>query len=532
MEFKLSDIGFLSSATKAFVEGDEKLKELLGKDHPFYDPEIAIKGKEDFSAAKRAVLVKELKAQYAQLDLYDTNGKVAGNIESLNNAKTYTVTTGQQLHLFMGPAFVIYKIIHTIKTAEHYAALYPGLRFVPVFWLASEDHDFEEIKDTKVFQKSFPWEAHSKGPTGRYEVSGVPAIIEAMRQALSLSDENRQLLDMMDGVYQTSRTLSEATIKLAHKLFADYGLVCIDADNANLKRLFAPIMERDILEQGNIDVFEVFNLKMEQGGFSLQLKGRDINVFYIGDSDRSRIVKSGGNFEILGTGKVLSTDDIRSELAAHPENFSPNAVLRPLYQECILPNVCYIGGNAEVNYWLQLKDVFEANNIPEPCLVLRQSAWAIPEKARQWLDKQAIEMMPLFHANSQKDLLNLISAEQVSIEEKIAEFNSLRQSIQDTLAAEKVENLKEIVEAGKVYEKLLKRFEQELLKKQVLKQENTLKKLQYIKDNYFNINQIQERSTSAIELLLQCGKLIEIAYQTLSYHPSTGKIINIQWIDN
>lgn len=528
MEFRLSDIGFLSSATRAFVEGDEKLKVLLGKEHPFYDPAKAIEAKKNFGTDKRAVLIKELKAQYERFSLYEPGTKVAANIESLSDPNTYTVTTGQQLHLFLGPAFVLYKIIHAIRTAEHYAALYPGQRFVPVFWLASEDHDFEEIKNTKVFQKHFPWEANGKGPTGRYGVSEVPGIIEAMKQAFSLTDENLRLMDMMENIYKTSQTLSEATTRLAHELFADYGLVSIDADNNNLKRLFIPVLEKDILEQANTRVFEGFSNKLEQNGFSLQLKGREINTFYIGDGDRNRIVKAGEKFEVLGTGKTFSREEMLAELSARPGNFSPNAVLRPLYQECILPNVCYIGGNAEVNYWLQLKDVFKINHIPEPCLVLRQSAWVVPEKIRQWLEKQGVGIMALFQAGNEKDLLSLVSLGPVSIEEKIAGFATLRQSIQDTLATEKVENLKEIVEQGKVYEKLLRRFEQELLKKQVLKEENILKKLHQVKDNYFNINNIQERSTSGLELLLQCGKLIELVYKSLSYHPSTGKIINIQ----
>lgn len=528
MEFRLSDIGFLSSATKAFVEGDEKLKELLGNDHPYYDPEKAIKARQNFGAEKRAVLVRELKAQYERLSLYNPGTKVTANIESLSDPNTYTVTTGQQLHLFLGPAFVLYKIIHAIRTAEHYSAMHPGQHFVPVFWLASEDHDFEEIKDTKVFQKHFPWKTNQKGPTGRYKVSEVPAIIDTIKQTFSLTDENLRLLDLMSGIYKASGSLSEATIRLAHALFADYGLVCIDADNASLKRMFAPVLAKDVTEQANIRPFDEFSARLEQNGLSVQLKGRDINTFYIGDGDRTRIITHGEGFEILGTGKTLSKAEILEEISAHPENFSPNAVLRPLYQEFILPNVCYIGGNAEVNYWLQLKDVFKINGIPEPCLVLRQSAWALPEKARQWLDKQGIELMPLFHANSEKDLLNLLSSNPVSIEQKIAEFATLKQTVQDTLAAEKVENLKDIVEQGKVYEKLLRRFEQELLKKQVLKEENTLKKLKQIKDNYFNIKDIQERSTSGLELLLQCGKLIELGYKTLSHHPSVGRIINIQ----
>ena len=164
MEFKLSDIDILSSATKAFVTGDEKLKDLFGDSHPFYSLQAAMEGKKDFSSEKRLALSHQLKKQYAHLpDNKPENAKVLQNIELLTQANTFTVTTGQQLHLFLGPAFVLYKIIATIKASEQYKKLHPEFNFVPVYWLASEDHDFEEIKSTKIFQHQFDWETNQAG---------------------------------------------------------------------------------------------------------------------------------------------------------------------------------------------------------------------------------------------------------------------------------------------------------------------------------------------------------------------------------
>ncbi len=528
MEFKLSDIDILSSATKAFADNDEKLKSLFGDSHPYYSLNDAIEGKKDFSAEKRSVLVNELKKQYHTiLGNGPQDHLVNQNIELLNRVDTFTVTTGQQLHLFLGPAFVLHKIIATVKAAEHYKTLYPELNFVPVYWLASEDHDFEEIKGTRIFQHQFDWETQQGGATGRFHVREVVNILEDIRQKVTLNAENLSLLADLEQFYNNSSTLSEASIKIVHYLFGKYGIVCIDGDNKALKTQFIPQIKKEILEQENIQNFNAFSSKLEEIGLSLQLKGRDINIFYLSPGKRSRITVQDHRFHVLETDIVFSREELIADIENNPENYSPNALLRPLYQETILPNICYIAGNAEVNYWLQLKNVFEYNRITAPHLVLRPSVWIIPSKSFKWLDKQEIDGLSLFRAGNKKDLADLLDKTSDIFLEKVRESMALRQEIQDLSAEEKTTHLKELVEQGKAYEKLLKKIEQERSEKRIEKMDDDFKKLENMKAVYYDLHHVQERKTYALEMLIKYNSLESLIYNSLEFRPSRGKILVI-----
>jgi len=525
MEFKLSDIDTLSSATKAFVSHDEKLRDLFEPQHPFYQIEQAIEGKKQFSQENRNILVTELKKQYNNILSSDSNNTVNQNIENLKNPNTYTITTGQQLHLFMGPAFVLHKIIATIKAAEYYKTLYPEYHFVPVYWLASEDHDFEEIKGTKVFQNQFDWQTEQAGATGRFHVEEVGKIIEDIKQNVSLSAENLSLLSDLENIYQQSKSLSEASIKITHYLFGSYGLICIDGDNKALKSLFIPQIKQEISTQITIEKFNAFSQILEKNGFSLQLKGRDINIFYLSHNKRSRIVLQDEKYHVMDTPIIFSKEELFNDIEKNPENYSPNAVLRPVYQETILPNICYIGGNAEVNYWLQLKDVFTANHISPPLLVLRPSVWIVPAKTLKWLEKQDINILSLLQAKNQKDLIQLLDKSDNNFLIKSNLFEVLKQDLQDLAVEGETKHLKELVEHGKLYEKLLKKIENELSEKRVQKIELDFKKLEHAKRSFFDLHNIQERQTSTLEMLIKYPSIAQLVYNSLEFKPSSGKII-------
>jgi bacillithiol biosynthesis cysteine-adding enzyme BshC len=525
--FQLSDTGQLSSATKAFVERDEKIIQLLGEQHPFLSLENAIRGKKDFNTEKRQILVETLKHQYHKVFTGTASDQaVLDNIERLARPDTYTITTGQQLHLFLGPAFVIHKIMATIKAAEAYKQQYPELDFVPVYWLASEDHDFEEIKSTKIFQHQFDWQTEHGGATGRLDVQSVKNLIEDIRSKVTLNPDNLSMLSELEHIYSTSANLSEASLRVTHYFFGKYGLVCVDGDHAQFKQAFIPIIKQDIVKRDYIRLFNDFSARMENQDLSLQLKGRDINIFYLGAHSRSRITLQDGRYQIMDSELSFSEDEILADIDKNPGNYSPNAVLRPVYQETILPNICYIGGNAEVNYWLQLKDIFEASDTPEPLLTLRQSLWIVPLKISSWMDKQGIDPVMLMKSKQAKELINLLDSSSIDLTVKTQEFLSLRKELQDMYASEETSNLKELVDLGKAYEKLLKKLENEIAEKRIFKQEANFKKLENIKTLYFDMHNIQERKTSSLEMFIKYPSIDAIIYNSLAFKPSTGKIIS------
>jgi bacillithiol biosynthesis cysteine-adding enzyme BshC len=526
--FELADIDILSSATKAFVRKDERLLNFFGPSHPYFSISKAIEGKKDFSIEKRSILVTQLKKQYQDiLGSNEADILVKKQIELLAEPNTFTVTTGQQLHLFLGPALVLYKIIATIKAVQQFKEQFPENNFVPVYWLASEDHDFEEIKGTKVFQHQFDLPSNQGGATGRYHVREVGGIIEDIRRNISLNDENIALLNDLENIYTHAKTLSEASIRVAHYLLGKYGLICIDGDNKALKSLFVPQIKNDILNRDNIRHFDSCSAELENMGLSLQLKGRDINIFYLSKNNRSRIIEENGQYKILETEIIFTREQLIADIEANPESYSPNAVLRPLYQETILPNICYIGGNAEVNYWLQLKDVFTSNSISPPLLVLRPSLWIIPSKALKWLEKQAIESITLFQTSNLKELVRLLDDSGDVFKQKIEEFLSLKQALQDAAAQEKTSFLKELAEQGKVYEKILKKIDNEANENRVIKMEADFKKLENIKSTYYDLHHIQERKTSCVEMLIKYEDFISEVYNSLEFKPSSGQILSL-----
>ncbi len=528
MEFKLSSAGSLSSASKAFAENDEKLIKLLGAEHPYFSVEKAIDAKKNFPLQNRKVLVRELMSDYIRI-LGEENIKpeLRSNIELLNSENTYTVCTGQQLHLFLGPAFVVYKILAIIKKAAGLNQKYPDKKFVPVFWLASEDHDFEEIKDTVLFNKKFVWQSNQTGACGRFHTKEVAGLIQEIRDSFSLDQRSSDLLNSLDEIYSESDNLADATIRVADLLFGEHGLICLNADKPSYKILLKEGIKKDILQRANAIAFKKTSNEIENAGYSTQLHGREINYFYMVTSGRNRIVLEDKLYKVVNTGISFTESELENEIENHPENFSPNAMLRPLYQETILPNISYYGGNAEVNYWLQIHNLFNINNITPPNLALRPSVWIIPPRIMGWLQKHAINPVQLLITSNSGNLLSFLDSKTIGLSEKIGEFNRLKKEIQDIVAQNNSKELSPLLDAGKAYEKMLKHLDKQLILIEKEKHSDSYIKLQEIYSNYFDIKQIQERILNTLELLIKHDNVVFTLKNDLELKPGTGYLISI-----
>lgn len=526
-EIDLVSLGFLSSSTKALLRHDKNVTDLIGNNHPFINLENAIAGKANFSKEKRQDLVNVLKANYERLGLQHPS--VNANIEAITQDNTYTVTTGQQLHLFLGPAFMVYKLISTIKAAEHYKTLFPDKNFIPVFWLASEDHDFDEIKNTPLFGANYPWITDQKGACGRYHLKDIDSVFEPLKAKLINDSKAQELLNSLEEIYKSSNNLSDATIRLTHQLLAEHGLLCLDADHPVLKAHFESIIKEELINNKSEKAFNQFSDKMTDSQLSLQLKSRPINLFYLKDGLRARIERKNESFVIVDTSIEFTEKEILEELNKHPENFSPNAVLRPLYQETILPNIAYIGGNAEMNYWLQLKEIFELYQTIAPFLVLRQSAWMIGKKQSEWLESKNIDFYQLLNLKNEKDRLSAIS--QVSsnnkLEEQLDNFNQLRANIQQYADSNKLPNIKSIIESGKVYEKAIKDLIKSELNLNIEKNDRDLKKLEQLQNDGFSLNNIQERTNYVLSFWIKDANYLTNCFSKLYYKPGCGFFLNI-----
>jgi len=379
----LKKTGQFSKFFLDYLEGKETLR-------PFYTHlpnlesfDAAIKAKQ-FSADKRQILVEVLESQYAGVPM---SPAAADQLVALRDEKTFTVTTGHQLNLFTGPLYFIYKLISTINLAKRLQERHPDYRFVPVYWMATEDHDAAEINYFKLDGQTYRWETSQKGAVGDFDLE---ASFQKFLKGLGFAPA------VFRDAYSQSATLAEAVRKYVNELFGAQGLVVVDANEGRLKREFAEVMSADLFTQQPFAAAQASTQALEQLGYGSQIYPRPINLFYLDKGIRERIERDGEEFIVLNTELRFSAEEIKALLQEHPERFSPNVVLRPVYQECILPNLAYLGGPAEVVYWLQLKGIFDQFGIPFPVLLPRNFAVLIPAVIQKKITQLGWEPEQLF----------------------------------------------------------------------------------------------------------------------------------------
>lgn len=526
MNYQLSDIGILNRTTEAFVNKENGIKELLGDNNPLWQIDAAIEGKKGFSEDKRNTLSEALLNFYSKIELNQSH-LVYQQIESLKSKNTFTVTTGQQLHPILGPAFVIYKIVDILKTSEHFKKIYPNYNFIPVFWLASEDHDYEEIKKLKLFNKTLNWETQQNGAIGRFTNNGIDELFNTIYSEFSLYNDQKTFLKEIELFYQNEDDFAMNTAKIIHHFFGKYGIIVLNGDDKSLKKQFKPYIKKDILDENNYNSFNKFSEQLKNKSLSLQLTARPINFFYIKKDIRERIEKTGNKYQVLNTNIVFSKEEIEKEIEINTENFSPNAVLRPLYQEVILPNVCYIGGNAEINYWIQLKEIFKNNQVVLPFLKLRTSVLILKNNIIEFLEKHHIDIIKLIKSKNESELLQLIEKEDFIIKELIQELKNFKEKSLLIFNKKQLKDYKNLIEQFNNLEKEFKKKDIELINVQKEKNITQFNKILKIKNSELDIKTFQERNLSVIEIVLNYKNAIEILVKEIKYGENNLQIIDL-----
>ncbi|MEM9324030.1 MAG: bacillithiol biosynthesis cysteine-adding enzyme BshC [Bacteroidota bacterium] len=333
--------------------------------------------------ATRKVLADVLTEQYQAVEPYE---RVQQNIDRLRQNNTFTITTGHQLNLFTGPLYFIFKIVTVINACRQLRQAHPDYQFVPVYWMATEDHDFEEINHFHLFGKKHTWESNQTGPVGRFKTAGMDVFLKSIAEPI----------DVFRKAYTENETLAGACRQYVNELFGEEGLIVIDADDHRLKSLFAPIMESDIRGQKAHQLVAATNQGLIDAGYKSQAFSREINFFYIQDGLRERIEQKGDLFAVKNTDLNWSEDELVQKISEHPECFSPNVIMRPLYQETILPNLGYVGGPAEMAYWLQLGEVFKHYETSFPILLPRNFGVVIDHVAARKIEKVGLDNPSLF----------------------------------------------------------------------------------------------------------------------------------------
>lgn len=450
----------------------------------------------------RQILVSELEKQYSNVEIsYLTKG----NIQSLLQPSTFTITTGHQLNLFTGPLYFLYKIVSTINLCKQLKLEYPTHNFVPIYWMATEDHDFEEINFFNFKNKKIQWKAESFGPVGRLATKGLEEVLELFSAELGTGINADSLKNLFQKSYTEQHTLADATRFLANELFGNEGLVILDADNQELKKLFIPYVKEELLHQTSYQKVTETNKLLS--AYNIQVNPREINLFYIEDTLRERIVFEDGIYKINNTKITFTEVEILELLEKNPEKFSPNVILRPLYQEVILPNICYIGGGGEIAYWLELKSNFESNTITFPILLLRNSVLLTTEKQNAKADKLQLTWSDLF--SNQQELFTQktkefskfsidFSEQKAHLKKQFENLHSIAtQTDKSFLGAVKAQEIKQI--------KGLENLEKRLLKAEKRVHASELERIILLQNELFPNQSLQERKANFSEFYLEFG---------------------------
>lgn len=388
--------GFFSNLICDYLDQSEQLKPFYGLFPTIENFEAQIAGKSAFPESRRALLADQLLSQYQRISESKVSFEAVNqNIEKLRSLKTFTITTGHQLNVFTGPLYFIYKIVSAVNLCEQLKSRYPDFDFVPVYWMATEDHDFAEINHINYFGGRISWNRDASGPVGRLSTDGMDQVISELEAALGPGTNSEYLIDLFKRAYLQHSTLADATRYMVHELFAEKGLVIVDGDDAALKAVMKPYFEKELLDQTSYDRVRSQSEDLAKSYFE-QVHAREINLFYIQDGLRERIERTGERWDVLNTDISWAREELLEELNSNPERFSPNVILRPLYQEVILPNLAYIGGGGELAYWFQLRSVFQSFEVAFPMLVLRNSVQWISGKQSRKLDKTELSIGDMF----------------------------------------------------------------------------------------------------------------------------------------
>lgn len=366
---------------------------------PFYKYPFDIANIEQVIADKesvnRGVLVAQLQEDYTSLKITEATSL---NIKRLADEKTFTVTTAHQPNVFTGYLYYTNKILGAIKTAEVLNERYPQYHFVPVYWIGSEDHDFEEINHINLFGEKIEWLNDEHGPVGHMNPHTLQAQIGQIQEKLGNMPYAEELIALFKAAYTGHDTLAKATAFMVNELFGKYGLVVMDQDKKAYKEQFKHVI-KDELENNRVGT--LLNDTIEQlnaCNYKIQANPREINLFYYKPGLRERIVwnEDTSHFEVLNTDLTFTTEAMLAEVDEYPERFSPNVFLRPIFQESLLPNVAYVGGGGEVAYWLELKRIFDHYGVNYPMLMLRNIASIMDKTACKKMEKLSLTKEDLF----------------------------------------------------------------------------------------------------------------------------------------
>ena len=519
MKFKASSISYRSSGLftaliNDYIEAKGTAQSFVNYTQNIEGYKKAIEQRASFPS-NRKVLVEVLQNQYTQLakEVNDSNAPnnkglnnnafnnkeafklVNDNVNLLLKENTFTVTTAHQPNIFTGPLYFIYKIVHAIQLAAELKKQFPQHNFVPVYYMGSEDADLQEVGSYNLAGEAYLWNTKQQGAIGRMKVDDeLIKLLQNLEGYWLVKPAGKDALEVLKQAYQKGKTIAEATLHLVHTYFGQYGLIVIQPDDAQLKTLFIDVMEKELRTGFSQKAIGATKEKLAST-YHVQSDGRDLNLFYLKENTRARIEKQGASYIVVDTNIVFTEEEIVKELHAHPNRFSPNVILRGVYQETILPGIAFIGGGGELAYWMELKNVFNEVKVHYPILQLRNSFMFMNEKQTIQWNSLGFSLEDIFKPllELELDYVKNQTKENLALTNHIVSLNNLYASIQqDVIKIDSslwchAKNLS--VQA----EKKLILLEKKMIRAEKRKQKTSIDRIQTIKASLFPKNSLQER---------------------------------------
>jgi len=472
----------------------------------------------------RNALVSILTEQY-------NNNRISGRedlIRSIYDTNTFTIVTAHQPYLFGGPLYFILKILSAVKLADQCHQAFPEYKFVPVFYIGGEDHDIDEANNLTVFNKKIVWNTAQSGPVGRMETDDLANALEEIRGILGNSENAAKLSAELVDCYKSGSNVNHAITCFIHKILGNYPLLVINADDLNAKKLFRPIIREEVLNGTAEELVLKQQEEIKKIGIKPQAFVRPINFFYLSPQGRNRIIREGKDFIINSTDIKFTFSEMEKEIEFHPERFSPNVIMRPLYQEFLLPSIAFVGGGGELAYWSDRRLLFEHFNIHMPVLVRRDSMMIVDQGSVKRLTKLNLKVHDLFmDANKLKTyFLDHQAESEISFKSETQELSLLIKKLQ-----EKVSNIDPTLtgfvgsETNSFF-KSIGNIESRVKKSLSSKHDIELQQLNTLQLKFFPINSLQERTESFMSFYTRMGDtLFEKIYEASDPLDMTFKVI-------
>ena len=370
-----------------------------------------------------------------QNEKFGSGEKTFANIELLNDENTFAVVTGQQLGFLSGPLYTILKAINTIQLSDKLSGKFPEYKFVPVFWLEADDHDFTEInniniiskenelKNLKYFEKGQEQEKYLK-PAGSIVLDEhIDLFINELESSYNKTDFTETLFGIIRDNYKKGNDLKTAFAGFLNSVLADKGLIFIDPTDKRIKEYLKPVFEKELNTFPQI-CEKVINTSVDlEENYSVQVKPKPINLFYIHEGNRYLLEpRENDIFALKHSRQKFSKEELFGLLESNPERFSWNVVTRPVCQDFILPTIAYIGGPSEISYFAQFREVYKFFDMPMPVIYPRTSVTVMESRVKSFLDKYNVRFNELFYEKDlSKKLLkdsSVVSAEEIFSEMK------------------------------------------------------------------------------------------------------------------